>query len=169
MVLYDERGNFLIGGQLLLATRQGNQIPNERRMEQAPETLRAVKELYERRPTVRARSLTGVYNCMGMVFAARRTCIEPDYLRMILEDDEYHRLSGPDRAEQGDVVVYRDAAGDVAHVGLVAQVNVSLSPPTRQISVLSQWGAYGEYFHRVDDVPQQLGTPVEYWSDRKWV
>jgi hypothetical protein len=85
---------------------------------------------------------------------------------MILEDDEYHRLSGPDQVMQGDLVVYRNAQGNVAHVGLVARVNVNLRQATREIIVLSQWGALGEYFHRVDDVSPYLGTPTDYWSDR---
>lgn len=167
MVLYDERGNFLVGGQLPLATRKGRQIPNDRRMEQPPARLRAAKEMFERRPTVRARSLTGVYNCMGMVFASRRTWVEPEELQMVLEDDEYLRLAGPDQAVPGDVVVYRDAQGEVAHVGLVAQVITNLREGTQNIGVQSQWGADGEYFHRADDVSPLLGTPTEYWSDRK--
>jgi hypothetical protein len=104
---------------------------------------------------------------MGMVFASRRTWIEPEELQMVLEDDDYHRLSGPDHAVQGDIVVYRNAQGNVEHVGLVAIVNVNLSQAVREITILSQWGADGEYFHRVDDVPERLGTPAEYWSDRK--
>ena len=168
MVLYDERGNFLVGGQLPLATRKGRQIPNDRRMEQPPARLRAAKEIFERRATVRSRSLTGVYNCMGMVFASRRTCVEPEYLQMILEDDEYHRLSSPDQAVPGDVVVYRDDQRTVVHVGLVAQVIPNLRREgTSEIVVLSQWGADGEYVHRVDDVHPSLGAPAEYWSDRK--
>lgn len=86
---------------------------------------------------------------------------------MILEDDEYHRLSGPDQVVEGDVAVYRDAQREVAHVGLVAQVITNLREGTREIFMLSQWGADGEYFHRVDDVHPNLGTPAEYWSDRK--
>ena len=166
MVLYDERGNFLVGGQLPLATRKGRQIPNDRRMERNPAAMQAARNLWLGRHTAATmRSLTAVYNCMGMVFAARRTWVEPEVLPMVLDDDEYHRLSAPNQVVVGDVVVYRDAQGDVVHVGLVTGVN--LGPATRQIMVLSQWGADGEYFHRVDDVPSLLGTPAEYWSDRK--
>lgn len=167
MVLYDERGNFLVGGQLPLATRKGRTIPNDRRPEQPPARLRAARELVSRsHPNARLRSLTAVYNCMGMVFATRRTWVDPEDLQMILEDDEYRRLSDPDQVVEGDVVVYRNAQGNVAHVGLVARVNVNLSQATREITVLSQWGADGEYFHSVDDVSPYLGAPTEYWSDR---
>jgi hypothetical protein len=86
---------------------------------------------------------------------------------MILEDDEYHRLSGANQAVEGDLVIYLDSQGIVAHVGLVARVNVDLRQGDRELTVLSQWGADGEYFHRAADVSPLLGTPTEYWSDRK--
>jgi len=168
MVLYDERGNYLVGGQLPLTTRKGRQIPNDRRPEQHPERLRAAKEIVlGHHHTARPRSLTGLYNCMGMVFATRRTWIEPGELQMIVEDDDYHRLDPGDEVIRGDVVVYRDATGYVSHVGLVADVQHDLRRGTREITVLSQWGQDGEYFHRVDDVNPFLGTPTEYWTDRR--
>jgi hypothetical protein len=86
---------------------------------------------------------------------------------MVLEDDDYRRLSGSGQAELGDVVVYRDTQGVVTHVGLVARIVTDLQVGAREMGVLSQWGADGEYFHRVDDVPSLLGIPAEYWSDRK--
>lgn len=168
MTLFNARGDYLVGAELPLATRQGRTIPNERRMELPPGTLRFAREKYERdKPAARLRTLTGVYNCMGMAFASRRTWVWPEDLGMILEGDEYHRLSGPDQAELGDVVVYHSPLGSVEHVGLVAQVNIDLRQATRQIFVLSKWGALGEYFHQIDDVPELLGAPAEYWSDRK--
>ena len=79
MVFYDERGNYLVGGQLPLATRKGKQIPNDSRGEQPPFRLQAAKDMFETsHDTVKARSLTGVYNCMGLVFGSRRTWIDPD-------------------------------------------------------------------------------------------
>jgi hypothetical protein len=168
MTLYDSRGDYLAGAELPLATRQGQKIPNERRMELLPATLRFAREKNRREnPAARLRSLTGVYNCMGMVFASRRTWAWPEDLGMILSDDEYHRLPGPEQVEVGDVVVYRSPLGAVEHVGLVAQVNIDLQQATRRIFVLSKWGALGEYLHQLDDVPELLGTPAEYWSDRK--
>ena len=168
MVLYDERGNFLVGGQLPLATRLGQTIPNDRRMEHHPARLQAARTIVlQSHPSARTRSLTAVYNCMGMVFATRRTWVEPEYLQLILEDDEYHRLADPGQTMPGDVVVYRDDQGTVVHIGLVAEVNTNLREGTRELVVLSQWGADGEYFHRADDVSPLLGTPAEYWSDRK--
>jgi hypothetical protein len=104
---------------------------------------------------------------MGMVFASRRTWVDPEHLHLILQDDEYRLLPGPDQVREGDVLVYRDVQGNVAHVGIVARVNVDLREATRHITILSQWGAAGEYFHQANDVSPYLGTPAEYWSDRK--
>jgi hypothetical protein len=117
--------------------------------------------------TARLRSLSSVYNCMGMVFATRRTWVDPEDLQMIFEDDEYRRLPDDGQAMPGDVVVYRDTEGAVVHIGLVSQVIPNLREGTREIVVLSQWGADGEYFHRTDDVHPSLGSPTDYWSDRK--
>jgi len=35
------------------------------------------------------RSLDSSYNCMGMIFAARRTVLDTDVLHYIIDDDGY--------------------------------------------------------------------------------
>jgi hypothetical protein len=104
---------------------------------------------------------------MGIVFAARRTWVEPDELWMIMQDDEYKRVVSIDDVGRGDVVVYKNDEGDVVHVGLVAEIRITLEISTREVFVLSQWGADGEYFHCIDDLHPNLGTPTEYWTDRR--
>lgn len=101
-----------------------------------------------------------------MVFAARRTCIEPEHLPLILRDDEYRLVTPEEDLTVGDIVVYRDDELTVTHVGVVTRVLTNLLQATRDILVLSQWGGDGEYFHSVNDVNPRLGTPVEYWTDR---
>jgi hypothetical protein len=103
---------------------------------------------------------------MGMAFASRRTLIDPDHLQLILADDGYRRIPHENDLVAGDVVVYRDESGAVSHVGLVTDVMPDLRGATWEISVLSQWGQDGEYFHRVDDVSPRLGKAAEYWTDR---
>ena len=103
---------------------------------------------------------------MGMVFATRRTTIEPEHLDVILKDDKYTLLTNYREIEPGDIVVYRDQNGDASHVGIVAKVTVSLKEEPIEVCVLSQWGADGEYFHLADDVHRGLGKPAEYWTDR---
>ena len=117
-------------------------------------------------PSAKVRSLTSVYNCMGMVFASRRTWIEPEYLQMILQDDEYRQVRRSE-LQRGDVVVYRDEHGEISHVGIVAEIRVNVKEADWEVTVLSQWGQHGEYFHLDEDVHQKLGKPTEYWTDRK--
>ena len=136
-------------------------------MEAAPATMNARKEqMLNGHPNRRVRSLSSTYNCIGMVFASRRTWIEPEHLMMILLEDGYRQITGDAELQTGDVVVYRDAAGEVSHIALVAEVRIDFSAAYREIFVLSQWGQYGEYFHHIDDVSPRLGIPREYWTER---
>ena len=112
------------------------------------------------------RSLNSVYNCVGMVFASRRTWIEPEHVPMILSDDGYRPIDR-NELERGDVVVYRrESLEEISHVGVVARVEVKPKDASLEVLVLSQWGHDGEYFHLDDDVNPMLGTPTEYWTDR---
>ena len=117
-------------------------------------------------PSAQVRSLSSVYNCMGMAFASRRTCVEPDCLEMILADDNYKPVNDEKELWPGDLVIYRDEEGKPVHVGVVNQVRLDLKNVTWEVFAISQWGADGEYLHRVDDVNPNLGTPTEYWTDR---
>ncbi len=46
----------------------------------------------KRLPDAELRSMTAVYNCMGMVFGCRRTSIDPEHLPTILREDSYVRV-----------------------------------------------------------------------------
>ena len=117
-------------------------------------------------PSVRSGSLSSIYNCMGMVFASRRTDVDPQYLPMILADDDYRQVQDEKDLRCGDIVVYKDHSGTVSHVGIVADIRANLSEASWEVTVLSQWGGDGEYFHLADAVPYLLGKPSEYWTDR---
>lgn len=167
MTLVNEQGNYLLGAGIRLATRENTCIPNERRRQKPPVAMKAAMKLaLDGHSSVVMRSLSSVYNCMGMVFASRRTWIDPEHLGMILKDDKYRRLTNDTEIEQGDVVVYRDDNETVSHVGIVVKVTTRLNEASIEVSVLSQWGADGEYFHLADDVNPALGSPAEYWTDR---
>jgi hypothetical protein len=87
---------------------------------------------------------------------------------MILRDDQYRRLAGPSETQVGDVVVYRDTRDhSVSHVALIVNIERRVDIASWKITVISQWGADGEYLHLIEDVPEALGTPVEYWTDRR--
>ena len=166
MELFDERGNYLVGGQIRIATRKDRLIPNDRPPERHPSSLQDARTFVEGTyPTARIRSLSARYNCMGMVFAARRVWIETPELQMILDDDEFRKLAPSEAPEVGDVVVYRDESGNVSHVGLIAQVLLGAREEP-EFRVLSQWGQDGEYFHNINDVSPLLGSANEFWTDR---
>lgn len=155
--------------QLPLHTRRGRQVPNKVRHEPPPARLKASVELWQReRPGAVLRSLTGTYNCIGMVIACRRACVEPEDLLWILTDDECRKLAGESDAQVGDVVVYRDDSGEVSHAGIVIEKRL-LDPtqPRETLRVLSKWGDDGEYEHDASHVPPRFGKPMEYWTDRK--
>ena len=167
VAIYGPQGNFLKAPELELATRKGRHIPNKLQSARAPESLLAAQSnVLGAHSSARGRSLSNVYNCMGMVFASRRTWIEPEHLETILEDDEYQPVPNEGELRPGDVVVYRDHEDYISHVGIVAEVRPNIREATREIFVLSQWGQDGEYFHLAEDVNPLLGRPAEYWTDR---
>lgn len=168
MTLYNEQGRYLIGGKIDLATRAGNPIANDRRPETNPVSLKeAEKIIREAHKSAITRSLTSKYNCMGLIFASRRTWVDTDQLELILNDDDYTKLPSLNNVVEGDVVIYKDNGGQITHVGLVSDVKPNLTDGSRVITILSQWGRDGEYFHRIDDVNFRLGIPAEAWTDRK--
>jgi len=113
-------------------------------------------------PEAQLRSVTAIYNCFGMAFANRRTWILEDALPLIKEEDGYRSVARP---SVGDVVVYRRAA-EIEHVGIAVEVRPIVETGSWEVIVLSKWGAEGEYLHHEDYVPQLLGRPVEYWTER---
>lgn len=157
---------------IALETKSRRPIRNYQRLEQSAVHLKTAIDMFVREhPSARLRSATGCYNCFGMVFASRRTCIDAlegtdidRDIEMILHDDDYRRLRQGELPEQGDVVLYRDRHDSISHAAIIVNVTPTINP---EILVMSQWGANGEYFHRIDDVYPMLGNPREYWTDRR--
>ena len=150
---------------LPLATRKGTLIKNERRAEAPPDQILAAIRLWrEERPLARLRSATRGYDCMGLVFASRRTSVATDQFSMILREDEYRLVREPDQPDVGDVVVY-ERRNRVEHVGLVAEV--IKGPFSVTINVVSKWGQDPEYVHPIDHVPSWYGQATSFWTDRR--
>jgi len=155
---------------LPLSTRKGNHIPNEIRPEAPPARMKAARDLVMKRfPNNEERSLTQIYNCMGLVFASRRSWIDIDSLPVILQDDEYHLVSDLKDARIGDLVVYGNGGNSgAAHIGMIVRKEPNLQKASWNIKVMSQWGADGEYLHAMEDVPTEtFGAPMQFWTDRK--
>lgn len=152
---------------LPVSTKLGTPIPNEQRGPMHPERMLAAQQIVlDHHHSAKPRSLDSAYNCVGMVFAARRTCIEPEHVGLILREDGFRRVENEAELEIGDVVVCWTDDHQISHVGLIANIAVVVTRGHREITVLSQWGADGEYFHRIDDVNPNLGNPTEFWTDR---
>jgi len=154
-----------------LYTRARQRIDNEQVPPRPPEAMQAAREgISHRHPGLRVRSLDSTYNCVGMVFANRRTWIEPDELPLIFADDGYKRLTRMEDAVAGDIAVYRDSAGEITHVGVIIETRSDLAELTARgvrFQILSQWGRDGEYLHDAEDVDARLGRLSEIWSERR--
>jgi hypothetical protein len=153
---------------LPLATKTGTPIPNVKRLERVrPQLEASVQILGAQFPDNELRSITGTYNCIGMVFAARRTHIHPKHVTTILTDDGYRPVAEAE-VKRGDLAIYRDERDEIQHAGVVMEVVPVLALQTdrlRRIRVLSKWGADGEYIHWVGDVPSFFGVP-HYYTER---
>jgi len=151
-----------------LATRLGNWIRNEQRHERSPASLRAAEEIWRKAlPSAELRSSTATYNCVGMVFACRRTWVAPEELELILGDDGHRRVVDRNAVKAGDVVVYKDSDNKPLHIAVVLEARADVRMASTELTVLSKWGADGEYLHRELDVPPDYGTTTEYWTERK--
>lgn len=151
-----------------LATRKRTHIRNEQRPEWLPQRMRvAIENMKTVRPEARLRSATAIYNCVGMVFAARRTWIDTGDVPLILREDSYRLVERESDVVPGDLVVYRTVPGEeVAHIGVVIEARADVASAYMRFMVLSKWGSEGEYVHPIDHVPPSFGKPVEFWAER---
>ena len=150
-----------------LATKQGNHIPNEQRVEWSPSRLKSTVDFFSASfPDIKLRSVTVTYNCLGMVFAARRTWVDVEYLDMILREDGYQKLPNVYALKIGDVVIYKKN-GSATHIAVVTNISRLLQQASIEVEVVSKWGAHPEYVHIMDRVSPLLGEPAEFWTERK--
>ncbi len=156
--------------RLPLSTRDGSPIPNARGLERAPEIHRAAQEMHRQEHSgARLRSSSSIYNCVGLVFASRRTCVDIEYILLILERDGYRRFTDIRKVWIGDIVTYEDTEGGLTHAAVVVDVEPDVATSTLVVQVLSKWGLDGEYLHLIEDVPQLFGKPTAFWTERREV
>ena len=116
---------------------------------------------------MRVRSRASDYNCVGLVFASRRTWVDTRYVNQFLEEDGYRKVELRD-AQPGDVILYRGEAETVEHVGLVIEHEPKPADADWDTIVLSQWGKDGEFLHERRDVsPLFADSTIEVWTERK--
>jgi len=97
------------------------------------------------------------YNCHGLTFASRRTCIhEPSDVREILKQDGYKRVTDEKSVMAGDVIIYL-SNGDIEHSGVVLMLDGFVP------LILSKWGQTGpEVVHRANDCPYDYSVHEFY-------
>ena len=170
MVLYSGSGEILIGEELKLHSKKFRQIRNELG-EEKPKYWHELAHsiMVKNHPSLGLRTTTSVYNCLGLVFAARRTWVHEtiENIEIILNDDEYRQIQQGEDIFPGDVLFYRHEDGSFAHVAIVLNAHLDV-PSAEWIStlVISKWGKHGEYIHGPKDIPYYLGSPSEFYTDR---
>ncbi len=82
-------------------------------------------------------------NCHGWVFTEGKFLLCGNDVQKILADHLYSRTSKP---VAGDVIIYRDAMGNILHTGLVRFLNEKGEP-----FIESKWGIQGHFLHRPQD------------------
>lgn len=118
---------------------------------------------YEARYRARYRAIqertsgcSDVYNCHGLVFAARRTKIyKAPVVRRILSEDGYISIR-PEQILPGDIILYVHSSGDITHSGVIVEKSVVMLTNPR---VVSKWGPWAEIIHYAYDCPYYRDEP----------
>jgi hypothetical protein len=161
--------------ELPLATRKGNNIPNEVIPDPDAAERRRLDYFVKQHGSQwePRKPHAGGYNCAGHVWASRRRAIlDEGTVWLILNDDGYRPLRNNEVAMQSDLVLYwhRPVSGPETwlHVGMVCEIRILGT--VRIPWVVSKWGATtGEWLHRYDDVPydkQGFTLRIEFRTDR---
>ncbi len=82
-------------------------------------------------------------NCHGWVFTDGRYLIRGRYVDSLLDDNGYQIVAD---AHVGDIIIYRDAAGEPIHTGLVKATG-----DNGFVLIESKWGALDIYLHLPQD------------------
>lgn len=153
---------------IALQTRKGWDIPNQiplRAQQEQPQLEKFI--LNPKYDLELRRDADHSYNCVGHVWAARRTYIEPlrHIIDNILEDDGYRSIEVTD-VREGDLVLYL-ADGEWTHVGMiVCERRIVRGVTKRGPFVLSKMGSLGsEYIHHYQNLPEDYGKP-HFFTDR---
>ena len=154
-----------------LSTKRGNYIHNTQfQSEQVPEMIQAKMEMHEsfvQQTQTQLRSIDSSYNCVGLIFASRRTRIEPNLVRWILQEDGYKPID-EQHTMVDDLVIYTLNKDEVVHIGRLIDKVLDEATNEYQWRILSKWGKDGEYLHKIKDVPQYLSYDgLEFWSEKE--
>lgn len=104
------------------------------------------------------------YNCHGLTFGSRRTCIfDAQTVRQVLKEDGYEEIPS-NQVMLGDVIIYFSSDfGDIEHSGMV--VDVPKNSTLRVPLICSKWGKYAELIHWANQCPYDFSR-VRYYRIR---
>ena len=150
-----------------LDTRVGKAVDNKQSSPPDRQDVAIFERICQQHSQWRVRKpCCGTYNCFGLVWASRRTCIfESDEVRRILDEDGFRRIDLA-QAVCGDVVTYHHEGSKVIwHAGVIEIRELSGGGVVPW--VLSKLDPMkGEVFHPIDDVHAQFPWEKEIWTDR---
>lgn len=158
---------------LELFTKKRTRITNDQRMEKPAVALKAARDLFKKKEgsKLKFRSISNTYNCMGLVWASRRTNIyDFNQLEKILHDDEYDEVKKIEEVMVGDILVYYDRHDIPNHIGIVVVHTPKLMSSNYDTWIMSKWGSDGEYIHKLnsDIEPKGYGPKTIFFSERKY-
>ncbi len=172
---------------IVLETRKGSRIKNTIEIEPGYKELAKYARMLDRHRAdwEERKPATGVYNCIGHVWASRRTSVFEEVDKQVLtifEDDGYRVIDlETESICRGDLVTYWESSANhrgFFHVGVVMYFQAGVSPQSPRIPwVLSKWDSVsGEVLHKftahpfLDDVPfmdkHKYACETEFWTDR---
>jgi len=164
---------------IALQTRKKTDVPNSMGPECVPPTeVRKFERLLKKFSNWKPRKPpTGVYNCVGHVWASRRTGVYDrldEWVLRIRDEDGYRVLNtGNEYPRTGDLVTYWETLNphtNFLHIGIV-EMREGIEPSSQRLPFV--WskldGTSGEVVHYVSDVPYReiFGDfQTEFWTDR---
>ncbi len=108
------------------------------------------------------------YNCHGLTFASRRTCIEiASEVQKIINDDDYTEIDIKN-VLPGDIAIYYNSnppVTDIEHSGIV--VSLVKTDILNKPKILSKWGGAHEVIHFPEDCPYNCSN-VRYFRCLKY-
>lgn len=166
---------------IILQTHCGREIKNEIAMHPPPDhaVVKFERMVNQHPQWVVRKEPTGIYNCVGHVWASRRTAIYDDLDEVVLRirDDDRHREIDLDREapHAGDLAAYWQSLNPYKvfiHIGVIVEVKPRSRGLPPVIMILSKWDdSSGEVVHDINDMPKSWRsafTNVRFvlWTDR---
>ena len=110
------------------------------------------------RQVIQTAQADDTHNCHGWVFTGGKAWVGGASVPKILGENRYQRVSAP---VAGDLVIFRDPAGQVSHTAVVRGV-----PDGGPVLLESKWGRMGRYIHTLDKHAYSASTYAFYRSPR---